>query len=451
MTGYRNALAVLGVCVFALARDADAQQGTKPQAPPATQTPPERPPDTDYAPAEPTPEARKPTRRPATAYAMPDVPDAWNNATTYDGRAFSARLSLVPIVDFTAFSQDEESIAQVGEQESQWDLRTGRIMTRGRLKFAHPVDYFVSVEVKGRDHRTGDDVSAMGFTDWSFSTAVGRVGVLSFGKIKEPFIYEIVGDAANLQQQERVLSPGHAPTRNIGFKLANTIAGGRMTWAAGWFNDWWIVDDESFDESANFFTGRVTGLPHWANDGSDYVHLGVSMRYQGANKGTVRFRARPESSISSYYTDTGSLPADHANDVNVETLWGRGPFMVSSDFTQSWVDAPDSGNPYLWSAYVTVSYVLTGEHRPYDTKVAYARRVLPEGRWGAWEIVGRYSHVDFDDRLVSGGTFDKGTVGLNWWATRRWRLGFDYGLTGLDRAGLYGRTHSLHTRIQWVY
>jgi len=52
---------------------------------------------------------------------------------------------------------------------------------------------------------------------------------------------------------------------------------------------------------------------------------------------------------------------------------------------------------------------------------------------------------------MTGGTMDKGAVGLNWWATRRWKVGFDYGGTDLDRFGIHGWTNSFHTRLQWIY
>jgi phosphate-selective porin len=115
------------------------------------------------------------------------------------------------------------------------------------------------------------------------------------------------------------------------------------------------------------------------------------------------------------------------------------------------VDAPASDNPQFWGTYVAVSYVLTGEHRPYDKKVAYARRILPEHPWGAFEVVGRYSHVDVTDRAIDGGIFDRWTAGINWWATRRWKIGFDYGHITPDRFAISGVTHALHTRLQWAY
>jgi len=101
--------------------------------------------------------------------------------------------------------------------------------------------------------------------------------------------------------------------------------------------------------------------------------------------------------------------------------------------------------------YVTASWILTGETRPYDRTVAYARRVMPRGRWGAPELVARFSHVDLEDGSIAGGVFDKVYVGVNWWATRRWKLGVGGGRTWLDRDNLDGVTDSLICRFQWVY
>jgi hypothetical protein len=64
----------------------------------------------------------------------------------------------------------------------------------------------VSTEIKGKDH-VQNDASKFGFTDVEISTSVWKLGTLKYGKIKEPFVYEMVGDAANLQEQERALNP----------------------------------------------------------------------------------------------------------------------------------------------------------------------------------------------------------------------------------------------------
>src|SRR5215831_2442897 len=432
MIGVR-AICVMGL-LLAIAGSAAAQQAT----------PGFGRPNTDYA----EPDPPTPPALPARSFVMPDVPDDWSDFTTYDGKRFSMRFSLVAILDYNAFSQDDESVKQVGEQPNQWDLRTWRLMTRGRLKFAHPVDYFVSLEVKGKDHVVNGD-SKVGFTDLEISPAAWKLGTLHYGKIKEPAVYEMVGDAANLQQQERALSPFFV-SRGIGLRLSKPFAGNTMTYTVGWYNDWY-VQGQHFKESGNDFVARLTAVPYWKNDGTDYFHVGISDRYIGADAGTLRFRGRPESNVTSYYVDSGSMTAGHANEVGVESLWNRRAFLISGEAVRAFVDGQESGNPQFWGASVVASYVLTGEHRPYDKTVAYARRIMPRGKWGAWEIVGRYSHVDVADRTIDGGVFNRETIGLTWWATRRWRLSVDYGYIGLDRAGITGVTNAVHTRLQWVY
>jgi len=52
-------------------------------------------PDTDYA----TPIRMEPDRIPATGFVMPDVPDGWNEQTTYDGHLFSTGLSVVALIE----------------------------------------------------------------------------------------------------------------------------------------------------------------------------------------------------------------------------------------------------------------------------------------------------------------------------------------------------------------
>ena len=419
------------------------QSAATAKAPVAEQGAASAAPDTDYAPP-PAP----PARIPGNGFVMPDLSDTAKNYTSYDGRWFSTAFSVVPLVDYNAFVQDSGSRTQVGEQEDEWDLRTLRLMARGQLKFAHPVDYLISLEVKGQDH-VQEGSSKFGFTDVEFSTLVGKLGRLKYGKIKEPFVYEMVGDAANLQQQERALNPFFV-SRGLGLRLMNTFAGDSMSWSVGWFNDWW-AQDQDFRHSGNDFAARLTGVPYFVDEGASYVHLGVGVRHVGGDEGTVRFKGRPESNVTSDYVDSGKLQADHANELSVESLWGLGPVLFSGEYARAWVDGPRYGDPSFWGGSVVLSYVLTGEHRPYDKVVGYARRILPQRQIGAFELVTRYSHVDVDDALVHGGMFDRGTIGINWWATRRWKVGFDYGLIGLNRDGLYGHTHAFHTRFQWVY
>ena len=128
-----------------------------------------------------------------------------------------------------------------------------------------------------------------------------------------------------------------------------------------------------------------------------------------------------------------------------------GGLSLLGEYARADVESPAKGDPRFSGWYLTGSWVLTGEARPYDRKVGYARRVIPTSRWGAPELIIRYSDVDLDDGPVQGGRFTRIDLGVNWWATTRWKFGLDLGRTELDRMGKSGTTDTVLTRIQWVY
>lgn len=63
----------------------------------------------------------------------------------------------------------------------------------------------------------------------------------------------------------------------------------------------------------------------------------------------------------------------------------------------------------------------------------------------------RYAAADLDDALVHGGHYERIDLGMNWWATMRWKLGGTWGRTWLVCNGLKGRTDTALLRLQWVY
>ena len=149
--------------------------------------------------------------------------------------------------------------------------------------------------------------------------------------------------------------------------------------------------------------------------------------------------------------DTGSIPASHASQYGLEALWNEGPVSLTAEYDESHVDSLETGDPQFRGWYVTGAWVVTGEHRPYDRKVGYARRVMPKGRWGAVELFARYGLVDLTDKALDGGYLTKWFAGVNWWANRRIRISAGYGRATLDKLGTTGHTNQYFTRVQWVY
>jgi phosphate-selective porin OprO/OprP len=385
---------------------------------------------------------------PAEAFAIPDVPPSVTEATQVKSKWFTLKPGLVAILDYTAFGQDENSKAQVGGQESQLAVRAARLMFRGTVGSGYKVSYLLAGEYKGFE-TAPENLWAL--TDVSLTLPLGGESVkLTLGKTKETFGYEMAGDAANLPHQERVLSPFFV-SRSVGVKVFAVLgAQHRMTLSGGLFDDTWFGGDE-LSTSGTDATVRFTGLVRDAKEGTSFVHVAVAGRYAGADDDVLRFRARPASNVSDYYVDTDKLPGDHSLNLGLEALWNEGPFSVLAEYTQAWLDAPAVGDPSFNGLYVTGSWVLTGETRKYDRTVGYARRVMPTKRWGAPELVVRYAHEDLNSGLVLGGSMDIASVGLNWWATRRWKAGVHYQHVWLDRDGVTGNTDMVHGRLQYVY
>jgi phosphate-selective porin len=290
---------------------------------------------------------------PPGGYFIPDVPDTLLAQTKIKEPGFTIGVGLAMLFDYTSFWQDDASVAQVGVQDDQFEVRDARLTVRGTFQLAGEWRYLLQGQYKGFD-RDATDEDDWSISEVSFKRSLGpKFGTLMFGKMKQTHSYEMVGDAANLPQSERLLSPFFT-SRDVGIRLYSTMLDQRGTWTVGWFNDWW-VKDVSFSESGNQFTTRVTYLPVWADSGTRYVHLGISGRYNGADEDRLRFSGRPESNVADIYVDTDNIPSDHAWHIGLEALWADGRYSVLGEYVQAWVSSPETGDPSFWGWYLTGS------------------------------------------------------------------------------------------------
>ena len=356
------------------------------------------------------------------------------------------RAGFAVLYDYTFFGQDTNSLTQVGRQQNTTDLRAGRVLLLGQFKFARPWTYLIALDYN--EHH-GDDDRTFEVFDLNLRIPIRGTTAVTIGKMKEPFVLEMSAVSVTLPQQERILSPFFI-NRNVGVKVSGAARGGRMTWSAGWFNDW-LANGQSFSETPTDVVARVTALPSLSADGSRYVHLALAARYRTDQAGMLHLKGRPESNVASYFVDTGDFAGHSVRELGVEALWGRGPLSVAGELTPAWTDAPTVGNPHFLGYNVVAGYVLTGEHRPYNRTNGYTGGIVPRRGGGAWEVVARYSRLDLTDAAVSGGELSKWYFGLNWWATPQWKFGAGIGLANLQKAGIEGHTTVTLLRSQWTY
>jgi hypothetical protein len=203
--------------------------------------------------------------RPESEYAVPAIvsDEALESLSHVDEKdRYSVRLGIVLLpADYTTFDQDAASKAQVGNQRDEFEARSLRLTARGHFELFRKWNYLFSYVYKGFDQTSTADWNA---TDLRIATEIGpRAGTLSIGKIKEPHVYEMVGDSANLPHHERLLSPFFV-SRNVGV-----------------YNDW-TMKDTSFSDGGIAVAGRATAVPVWSDEGRTYVHLAASVRHLGA-------------------------------------------------------------------------------------------------------------------------------------------------------------------------
>jgi phosphate-selective porin OprO/OprP len=255
------------------------------------------------------------------------------------------------------------------------------------------------------------------------------VGQVRVGHFKEAFSLEELTSSKYITFMERSLPVlAFTPRRNTGIALANTAFDKRMTWAVGGFK---IVGDdaEAFSNQSGYdVTGRVTGLPLYQKEGRRLIHLGLGYSHE-FNSDVVDFDAKPEANAADPLVFTPDIQTNGTDKLGFEFASVLGPLSVQAELIPAWVDQDGGPNLTFWGTYGTVSWFVTGEHRPYDTRYGAFDRVKPrnrfslkEGTWGALELAARYSYLDLNDENVRGGVQSNTTLGANWYLYSNLRL-----------------------------
>ena len=229
-----------------------------------------------------------------------------------------------------------------------------------------------------------------------------------------------------------------APGRSLGAMAHHPELSGRMTWAAGFFT---IGSDSTDNTGRSNLTldARMTGLPIDRKNGSRLLHLGASFSLRRPKSGQVRYRTRPEARFLPFFVDTGDLPTDGDTRLfGVELAAVSGPFWAQAEFLTAHVVADTLDDPRFTGSYLELGWFLTGEVRPYNHQRGFFDHVEPiknlMGRnpfnkdrpGGALEFTGRFSTVDLNDGLVTGGELRNLSAGMNWYLNANNRVSVNY-------------------------
>jgi phosphate-selective porin OprO and OprP len=181
-----------------------------------------------------------------------------------------------------------------------------------------------------------------------------------------------------------------------------------------------------------------------ATEGRGLLHLGAAYSYRDAFGNAHNLRARPDTNFggSNAYIVNGGAPnlADYQL-YGAELALVYGSFSFESEYSLATLNpANGAADQHLRGFYMTTSYFLTGEHRPYRRDRGVFDRVKPfenffrvraedggiyTGR-GAWEVAYRYDYIDMYEMGPTAGLAATHTFGVNWYLTPYTRLMLDW-------------------------
>lgn len=172
--------------------------------------------------------------------------------------------------------------------------------------------------------------------------------------------------------------------------------------------------------------GRFTFAP--INSDAGTLHFGVSGSYENANKNSPNLSASalyagrrgPSQNIAT----TSSASGESVDTIGLEFAGAFGPLYFQSEYARASFGQPIGGDQDVNTWYVMGSWMLTGEHKPYDSGKGVFKSARPASAAGAWELTARYDTIenkDIADREAS--SF---IAGLNYYFNPNVRLMFNY-------------------------
>jgi phosphate-selective porin OprO/OprP len=388
--------------------------------------------------------------------------------------AFESRIRVRLGHDWAWFGQDEELRRAVGEEQDGTDFRFARIQLQGKVweDFNYTAEFDFAGQA-GEDSPKFRDV----FVQYNGIPYGGDRGFdVRVGHFKEPFSLDEQNAITAWQFLENPLLDVFVPSRNAGIQFSDALLGEpkaeRLTWAIGAFKE---TDDlpssnDSDEDQGYQITGRVTGLPIYADKGRKLLHLGAAFSHRNPDGARVNYGTRPESRVALFrYVDPDAFPAgfrfrdtvaDNINLYGLELAGIFGPLSFQSEYVRSDVETELGGDLTFDGYYLQAGYFLTGENRTYrhdgarieNPVVKHPFKLRGEERgWGAWEVAARYGAVDISDGPVRGGEHSSVTLGVNWFLNQNVKISTNYIHNEIDHDLYEGDFDVLQTRFQFEF
>lgn len=338
-------------------------------------------------------------------------------------------------LDTGLVTQNTASKAAFGNVDAQTGLRRVRVNVRGNVQ--EHLSYLIDVDFAASGHPSFRDVI---FTSHDLDV----VQNLQTGYYQQPFGLDAMTSGRELIFLERLLPFAFDPFRQTGFGCYGTAFEESATWALSAYR--FPTDEFGVSEGNSggwALASRNTAKLIDNNGGDEMVHVGLNYSVGDPGTNEVRYAIQPgffvtdptdpdtDSNIP-VIVDTGNIPTQVFNLFGVELAAQFGSLNFQSEVKGSVVD--QIGGPTLgfWGGYVQLSWVLTGEVRPYDNERGTFRRVVPfhdgtvgHPSLGAWEIAGSLARIDLNSNNIAGGVANSAIIGINRYLSRYVKFQFN--------------------------
>ena len=324
------------------------------------------------------------------------------------------------------------------------DLRRARLFLTGEMTLVLPLDYGIELGYTPNKFTLSDA--------WLLYPEVKFVGSTKLGQFQPPQGLDVINSSWAVTFMEPAAPlQALAPGTEAGIQVGRSVFDGRATWWLGLFANGAGGSDYGLVASSyGSVSGRATWLPIREGGTEEspvprFLHVGLStyVLFSGSDK--LRYQSRPESYIAPIVIDTGEMSAHGATTLGAEVAFVNGPFSLQAEFLHSWVNRTEGDTLNFGGYYVSASWFLTGESRPYDPYNAKFTFVSPrkdfswkKREWGAFEVAGRYSFTNLTNQGIQGGRLNMLTGGLNWYVMPhiRWYVNVGWGrVTGTAHVG----------------
>ncbi len=271
--------------------------------------------------------------------------------------------------------------------------------------------------------------------------------LLRVGHFKGPYGLENLISSRFISFMERpMVSQAFKPGRNIGFAYSR--------WGKYWqgtvnvFNQGAGDVDTNAEDMGYGYGARFSVTPLLTE--RSIIHLGLSgvvKTPKAASGDTVSLKASNEGTqdLAKILTTKKISNVDKNQVLGLEAAGRFGPFSVQAEYAKDDVKrTAGKPEPTFSGWYGHVSYFLTDDQRPYESQTGEFDRVIPKGKWGAVELLARYSTLDLNDLAagIKGGSAKVTSLGVNWYVNYNSRIMFDLARVQTDKYAVGDRPYT---------